>query len=140
MPNSRSMVLQQCRQCRRAGRMKRRLPSAQTTRSKTISCKGQAVAASCRLELTQGKIPQGGGSAPDTARGHAAGEGTAVGAPVSDTAVGHRIPSYAGLVRRATRGRFRGRQASYICVCVYIYIHIYIYIVQIGRASCRERV
>ena len=40
LPNSRAIVLQQCGQCRRAGRMKGRLIRAQTTRSKTISCKG----------------------------------------------------------------------------------------------------
>jgi len=42
VPNSRAIVLQQCGQCRQAGRMKGRLTSAQTTRSKTISCNGQA--------------------------------------------------------------------------------------------------
>jgi len=40
-PNSRAIVLRQCGQCRRAGRMNGRLTSAQTTRGKTISCKGQ---------------------------------------------------------------------------------------------------
>jgi len=40
-PNSRAIVLQQCGQCRRAGRMQERLIRAQTTKSKTISCKGQ---------------------------------------------------------------------------------------------------
>jgi len=39
--NSRAIVLQQCGQCRRAGRMKGRLIRAQTTRSKRMSCKGQ---------------------------------------------------------------------------------------------------
>jgi len=43
LPNSRATVLQQCRQCRRAGRMKGRLTRAPTVRSKTISCKGQVV-------------------------------------------------------------------------------------------------
>jgi len=41
LPNRRAIVLQQCEQCRRAGRMKGRLTSAQMTRSKTISCEGQ---------------------------------------------------------------------------------------------------
>jgi len=41
LPNHRATVLQQYGQCRRAGRMKRRLIRAQTTRSKTISCTGQ---------------------------------------------------------------------------------------------------
>ena len=42
LPNSRAIVLQQCGQCRRAGRMNGRLTRAQTNRSQTISCKGQA--------------------------------------------------------------------------------------------------
>ena len=41
-PNRRAIVLQQCGQCRRAGRMKGRLIRAHTYRSKTISCKCQA--------------------------------------------------------------------------------------------------
>ena len=41
LPNSCAIVLQLCGQCRRAEKMKGRLTSAQTTRSKTISCKGQ---------------------------------------------------------------------------------------------------
>jgi len=36
-----AIVLQQCGQCRRTGRMNGRLIHAQTTRGKTISCKGQ---------------------------------------------------------------------------------------------------
>jgi len=40
-PNSRATLLQQCGQCTRPGRMKRRLIRAHTTRSKTLSCKGQ---------------------------------------------------------------------------------------------------
>jgi len=51
LPNSRAIVLQQCEQCRRAGRMKRRLTSAQTTRSKTISCKGQLLPPCCILRV-----------------------------------------------------------------------------------------
>jgi len=43
LPNHRVTVLQQCGQCRRAGRMKGRLIRAQTTGSKTISCTGQLV-------------------------------------------------------------------------------------------------
>jgi len=39
--NRRTTVLQQCGQCRRAGGMKGRLIRAETTRSETISCKGQ---------------------------------------------------------------------------------------------------
>jgi len=41
LPNSRAMVLQQYEQCRRAGRLKKRLSRAQTTNSKAIFCKGQ---------------------------------------------------------------------------------------------------
>ena len=41
LPDSRATVLQQCGQCRRAGRIKGRLSSAHTIRSRTISCKGQ---------------------------------------------------------------------------------------------------
>ena len=41
LPNSRAIVLQQCGQCRRAGRRKGRLIRAQTTNSKRLSCKGQ---------------------------------------------------------------------------------------------------
>jgi len=41
LPNSSAIVLQQCGQCRRARRMKWWLIRAQTSRSKTISCKGQ---------------------------------------------------------------------------------------------------
>ena len=41
LPNGRAIVLQRCGQCRRAGRRKGRLTRPQTTRSKTISCKGQ---------------------------------------------------------------------------------------------------
>ena len=41
LPNSRAIVLQHCRQCRRAARMKGRLIRAQTIRSETISCKGK---------------------------------------------------------------------------------------------------
>jgi len=41
LPNSRAMVLQQCGQCKRAGRMQGRLIRAQTTRSKRRPCKGQ---------------------------------------------------------------------------------------------------
>jgi len=40
LPNSRTIVLHQCGQCRRAGRMKGQSIPAQTTRSETISCKG----------------------------------------------------------------------------------------------------
>ena len=43
LPNRRAIVLQQCGQCRRAGRMKDRWFRAQTTRSKRMSCKGQVV-------------------------------------------------------------------------------------------------
>jgi len=43
MPNSRAIVLKQCGQCRRAGRMKGRLIHAHTTRSKATYCKGQVV-------------------------------------------------------------------------------------------------
>jgi len=41
LPSSRAIVLQQCGRCRRAGRMKGRLTSAHTARSKIISCEGQ---------------------------------------------------------------------------------------------------
>jgi len=41
LPNSRAIVLQQCGPCRRAEKIQGRLIRAQTTRSKTISCKGQ---------------------------------------------------------------------------------------------------
>ena len=41
LPNSRAVVLQQRGQCRRAGGMKGRSIRAETTRSETISCKGQ---------------------------------------------------------------------------------------------------
>jgi len=44
LPNSRAIALQQCGQCRRAGRTKGRLTSAQATRSKTISWKSQVAA------------------------------------------------------------------------------------------------
>jgi len=43
LPNSRAIVLQQCGQCRRAGRMNGRLTRARTTRGKTMSCNGQGV-------------------------------------------------------------------------------------------------
>jgi len=42
LPNSRAIILKQCGQCRHAGRMQGRLLRAQITRSKTVSCKGQA--------------------------------------------------------------------------------------------------
>ena len=54
LPNSRAIVLQQCGQCRRAGRMKRRLTRAETTRSKTISCKAKPV-----------RVCSGGSAGPD---------------------------------------------------------------------------
>jgi len=41
LPDSHAIVLQQCGQCRRAGRMKGRLIRAQTTSSKRKPCKGQ---------------------------------------------------------------------------------------------------
>jgi len=41
LPNSRAIVLRQCGQCRRAGRMNGRWIRAHTTRSKRISRKGQ---------------------------------------------------------------------------------------------------
>jgi len=41
LPNHRAIVLQQCGQCGRAGRLKGRLIHAQTTKGKTISCAGQ---------------------------------------------------------------------------------------------------
>jgi len=41
LPKSRAIVLQPCGQCRRAEKTKGRLIRVQTTRSKTISCKGQ---------------------------------------------------------------------------------------------------
>jgi len=41
LPNSRAIVLQQCGQCRRAGRKKGRLTRAQTTGSKTLPCEVQ---------------------------------------------------------------------------------------------------
>ena len=41
LPHSRAIVLQQCGQCRRAGRMNERLIRAQTTRSERTSCEGQ---------------------------------------------------------------------------------------------------
>jgi len=44
LPNSRAIVLQQCGQCRRAGRKKGRLTRAQTTRNETMSCQGQVSA------------------------------------------------------------------------------------------------
>ena len=40
LPKRRAIVLQQCEQCRPAGRIKDRLFRVQTTRSKRISCKG----------------------------------------------------------------------------------------------------
>jgi len=56
LPNSRAMVLRQCGQCRRAGRMKGRLIRAQTTSSKIISWKGQCTAPSLCYFVTQGLL------------------------------------------------------------------------------------
>ena len=59
LPNSRAIVLQQCGQCKRAGRMQGRLIRAQTTISKRISCKAQhPIGHSRRLVLSPFKILQ----------------------------------------------------------------------------------
>ena len=43
LPNGRAILLQQCGQCRRAGRMKERLIRVQTITSRRMSCKGPTI-------------------------------------------------------------------------------------------------
>jgi len=70
--DSRAIVLQQCGQCKRAERMKRRLIRARTTRSKTLYCKGQLSYKSStrheqRHQLTTRYLrPSNPGSAPES--------------------------------------------------------------------------
>ena len=54
--NSRAVILQQCGQCRRIGRMEGRLIREETTRSKRISCKGQDVPVEALLRLARSPV------------------------------------------------------------------------------------